>query len=91
MLRENKEDFRSNITNGGSAFAYIPSEEECGIAVSACKAVRLDFAGVDVLFGKNGQPYICEINSNPHFKSTYDATGINLADYIMEYIGEQMK
>lgn len=91
MLRENKEDFRSNITNGGTAFSYTPTQKECEIAISACRAVGLDFAGVDVLFGENGVPYICEINSNPHFKSTFGATGINLADYIMEYIGDKIK
>lgn len=91
MLRENKNDFRSNITNGGTAFSYTPTEKECEIAVLSCRAANLDFAGVDVLFGKDGEPYICEINSNPHFKSTLDVTGINLADYIMEYIGDKMK
>ena len=91
MIRENKEDFRSNITNGGTASCYAPSEKEKEIAILACKALNLDFAGVDVLFGENGEPYICEVNSNPHFKSTFDTTGINLADYIIEHIGKEMK
>ena len=46
----------------------------------------LDFAGVDVLFGENNTPIICEVNSNPHFKSTYDCTGIDLAEHIFDMI-----
>ena len=85
MLRENKNDFRSNISSGGSGTKYEPKPEYLDLAVKASKALGLDFAGVDVLFGKDG-PIICEVNSNPQFASTLKATGINLADYIAEYI-----
>ena len=89
MLRENKNDFRSNISNGGSGAAYQPNQEFIDLAINATKALGLDYAGVDVMFGKDG-PIICEINSNPQFASTLNATGINLADYIAEYILRQV-
>jgi ribosomal protein S6--L-glutamate ligase/gamma-F420-2:alpha-L-glutamate ligase len=85
MLRENKNDFRSNISSGGSGTKFDPKPEYLDLAVKASKALGLDFAGVDVLFGEDG-PIICEVNSNPQFASTLKATGINLADYIAEYI-----
>lgn len=85
MLRENKNDFRSNISNGGTGSIYQPDKEYLALAVKAAQALGLDFAGVDVMFGEDG-PIICEVNSNPQFKSTLDATGINLADYIADYI-----
>lgn len=89
MLRENKNDFRSNISNGGNGTNYSPKQEYIDLAIKAKKALGLDFAGVDVLFGGNG-PIICEINSNPQFASTLKATGINLADEIVEYILRQL-
>ena len=85
MLRENKNDFRSNISSGGTGSKFDPKPEYLFLAVKASKALGLDFAGVDVLFGEEG-PIICEVNSNPQFASTLKATGINLADYIAEYI-----
>jgi RimK family alpha-L-glutamate ligase len=85
MLRENKNDFRSNISSGGTGTIYQPEQAYIDLAIKAVKALGLDFAGVDVLFGKNG-PIICEVNSNPQFASTLKATGINLADYIADYI-----
>ena len=89
MLRENKNDFRSNISNGGNGTNYSPKQEYINLAIKAKQALGLDFAGVDVMFGENG-PIICEINSNPQFASTLKATGINLADEIVEYILRQL-
>ena len=85
MLRENDNDFRSNISSGGHGSLYQPSKEFIDLALKATKALGLDFAGVDVMFDKGG-PIICEVNSNPQFASTLKATGVNLADYIADYI-----
>lgn len=85
MERYNDSDFRANVTNGGKMNPYSPSKEECDIAVKACRALGLDFAGVDLLFGKYG-PLLCEVNSNAHIKNILDCTGINVADEIFEYI-----
>ena len=85
MYRYNDNDFRSNITNGGSMKAYDATPEQEELAIGACRAIGLDFAGVDVLFGKEG-PIICEVNSNPHFKTTLECTGINMAEHIISHI-----
>ena len=89
MLRENKNDFRSNISSGGNGVNYEPKPEYIDLAIKAAKALGLSFAGVDVMFGEDG-PIICEVNSNPQFASTLKATGINLADSISDYILKQL-
>ncbi len=86
MLRSNENDFRANITLGGHMAPYTPTGEECGMAVEVCRRLGLDFAGVDIMIGKDHVPVLCEVNSNAHFKSIYDCTGINVADAIMEHI-----
>lgn len=85
MVRYNKNDFRANITNGGSMENYTPTKEEIDTAKKVCNALKLDFGGVDILFGKKG-PVVCEVNSNAHFKNIYDCTGVNVAENIAEYI-----
>lgn len=90
MLRYNDNDFRANITNGGSMQSYDPTEEERNIALKACKELGLDFGGVDILFSKRG-PLVCEVNSNAHFKNIYDCTGVNAAGYICRYVEKCMK
>lgn len=84
-------DFRANITAGGKMKPYEPSKEEIELALRSCKALGLDFGGVDILFGRGGEPLVCEVNSNAHFKNIYDCTGVNAADAILEYILEKVE
>ena len=89
MLRQNTKDFRSNISNGGRALATELTDAQIDVAIQAVKALGLDWAGVDVMFGKDG-PIVCEVNSNPHFRSTLDCTGVDMSKYIIEYIMEKL-
>lgn len=91
MLRYNENDFRSNITNGGSMKKYDISPAWADAAVKACETIGLDFAGVDVMFGENDEPMICEVNSNPHFKSSFECNGVDMSMCIMRYVKEQMQ
>ncbi len=83
-------DFRSNVTLGGKTIPYSPTDAEIALCEEASRRLELDFAGIDILFGESG-PLLCEVNSNAHFKSTYDCTGINLADFIASHITEKCR
>lgn len=85
MYRYSDIDFRANISNGGRMRPYELGAAETELALRVTKLLELDFAGVDILFGKDG-PLLCEVNSNAHFKNIYDCTGINTAEAIMEWI-----
>ena len=85
MLRENKNDFRSNVTGGGVARRTAITKEQESAAISALNALSCDFGGVDVLLN-DGEPMVLEVNSNMHFVSTFNCTGINVAESIAEYI-----
>ncbi len=92
MLRYNEHgDFRANISNGGSMQPHAPSLEEEALAVRTAELLGLDFCGVDLLFGEDGSPILCEVNSNAHFKSIFDCTGVNAAEAIMGHIVECIK
>lgn len=82
-------DFRANIENGGNATACNVSPEEEALALRACKALGLDFGGVDLL-SDNNAPLVCEVNSNAHFGGLMQATGVNPANHIMQYIRRQL-
>lgn len=91
ILRENKTDFRSNISIGGVGSRFEPEQEYVDLAIKASLALGLDFSGVDVMFGENNKPIICEVNSNPQFVSTLKVTNTNLADFIAFYIAEYLR
>ncbi|MCR5207434.1 MAG: RimK family alpha-L-glutamate ligase [Eubacterium sp.] len=82
MKRKNERDFRSNITNGGVATPYTPTNDEFKLAVKACAVLGLDFGGVDILDHK----LVCEVNSNAHIINLMNATGIDAAPLILRQI-----
>ncbi len=92
MLRQNLHgDFRANITAGGTMEPWTPTKKQEELAVSVCRYLGLDFAGVDFLFGEEDELIVCEVNSNAHFKNLYDCTGVDVAEEIMIYIKEKLE
>lgn len=86
VMRQGAEgDFRSNVTLGGNmqACQIDPLMEQ--YALSACQTLGLDFAGVDFLLSNNG-PLLCEVNSNMHFQSTFECTGVDLSKEILQHV-----
>lgn len=87
--RSNDEDFRSNVARGGFAKA-IPLTEEFKVTAEKCaKILGLDYCGVDLLYDKDGNPLVCEVNSNAFFEGFESATKINVAKLYAEYIIEK--
>ena len=81
-------DFRASVSQGGEARRHIPTEGEMKIARACMSALGLDFAGVDILFGKDG-PLLCEVNSSAHFKSALLYTGIDISGDIVAHAARQ--
>lgn len=85
MMREaQKGEFRSNIELGGKGRPVEITDEEMSIAIRSVQALDLSYGGVDVMRGKDG-PVVLEVNSNPGFKELERATGVNIAQAIVEY------
>ena len=91
MYRYSDKDFRANITNGGKMKKITPSKEAIEMALYVAKELKLDFAGVDILYGEKEEPILCEVNSNAHFINIHKCTGINVADDIIKYIVERVR
>lgn len=87
VKRENKNDFRSNVTNGGTMTAYTPTEKEISLAITACEKLGLTFGGVDILC--NGT--VCEVNSNAHIINIMKTNNIDIAPLIFEEIEKRIK
>ncbi len=89
MERKNDNDFRSNISSGGTGRAIVPSEAFIKAAEKAAAVLGLDYCGVDLLYGDDGKPYVCEVNSNAFFEEMERVTGINVAKAYVEEIIKQ--
>lgn len=86
MKRQGPEgDFRSNLHLGGTAEKIKISPEERKTAVAAVKAMGLGVAGVDILRSNRG-PLVLEVNSAPGIEGIENATGLPVAEKIVEHI-----
>lgn len=90
MLRRSASDFRANVSAGGVMEPYDPPMAFCDLAIRAAQAVGADFAGVDLLFGEDDQPLICEINSNAHMRNIEQCTGVDVPAAIADWILRQL-
>ena len=87
MKRENKNgDFRANIEIGGVASKYEANKLEKELALKVAKELKLNFCGVDILFGEGDDRILCEVNSNAYFTKFNEILGINVADLILDHI-----
>ncbi|MCC7050771.1 MAG: RimK family alpha-L-glutamate ligase, partial [Bacteroidia bacterium] len=78
-------EFRSNLHRGGKATLIELSIEEKITAIKAAKKLGLAIAGVDMLRSSRG-PLVMEVNSSPGLEGIEGATGINIAEKIIEYV-----
>ncbi len=83
-------DFRSNLHRGGSAKSMRISPEERATAIRAAKSMGLNVCGVDMLRSNHG-PVIMEVNSSPGLEGVENATGIDIAGRIIEFLEAKAK
>ncbi len=82
MERYNPTDFRSNIGSGGHGKKVELPQAFQQTAIDVCSLLGLDFAGVDLLYGKNGEPVVCEVNSNALFQELNTVCGVQIEKHI---------
>jgi len=79
------DDFSSNLHLGGSAEMIKSTPKERSTAVRAAKSMGLNVFGVDML-GANDGPVVMEVNSSPGLQGIENATGIDVAGKIIEFL-----
>ena len=78
-------EFRSNLHRGGTASVVKLSPKERATAVRAARVMGLNVAGVDILRSERG-PLVMEVNASPGIRGIEEATGIDVAGIIVEFI-----
>ncbi|MDZ4786316.1 MAG: RimK family alpha-L-glutamate ligase [bacterium] len=83
-------EFRSNVHRGGKTEKIILESAYEAAAVRAAQILGLRVAGVDILESNDG-PQIMEVNSSPGLEGIEGATGVDVADSIIDYLEEQVE
>ncbi|MDR6195677.1 hypothetical protein [Siphonobacter sp. SORGH_AS_0500] len=92
MERTGKKDFRANLSQGGSGRNVLAelTLQEKAFCVEAAKACGLEFAGIDFIRNKEGQPLLIEANGNPGEK-IIDVTGHDHYEDLLDLIERKIK
>lgn len=78
--------WRTNLARGGSARSIFLPEHLSTLAVRAAAAVGADYAGVDLLTATDGTVYVLEVNGIPGWKGLQEATGLDVAGRLVDFL-----
>lgn len=82
-------EFRNNVSQGGSTIVFPTTENMNQIALESAKALGYFLAGIDLIFDQTQQQWlIMEVNRGPQFKGFAETTGIDVASEIIKAIRE---
>ncbi|HEY4556149.1 MAG TPA: 30S ribosomal protein S6--L-glutamate ligase [Lysobacter sp.] len=84
-----KGEFRSNLHRGGKAKGVRASAVEKAVAVRAAEVLGLGIAGVDLIRSERG-PLVLEVNASPGLEGIEQASGVDVAGSIVDYVSERL-
>jgi ribosomal protein S6--L-glutamate ligase len=87
--RARGDEFRSNVHRGGTAEAIELEPAFASMAVKAARVMGLGVAGVDILESDDG-PLVLEVNSSPGLEGIEQATNIDVAGAIVDYVASRV-
>jgi len=89
MQRSSSTGFKANFSRGARVEAIELNPEIERLATETARLARLDIAGIDLLFDKDGYK-ICEANAAPGFRGLELVVGENIAEQILDYISDKI-
>jgi RimK family alpha-L-glutamate ligase len=78
--------WRTNLARGGTARSVSLTDEGGSLAVRAAAAVGAEYAGVDLLTGRDGATCVLEVNGIPGWRGLQEATGLDVAGRLIDYL-----
>lgn len=78
--------WRTNFSRGGSVASHALTPEWADLAIRAARAVGAEYAGVDLLPGRDGTVYVLEVNGIPGWEGLQRATGLDVAEAVIDQL-----
>lgn len=89
MRRHARQDWRTNVAQGGRGEAVRLQADEEKLALAAAAAVDAPLAGVDLLRGPEDRCYVLEVNAVPGWRALAPVTGVDVAEAIMRFVASK--
>lgn len=84
--RKNDTDFRSNFGGDAGGEKIEDINKYLDFAQNIADKLNIEYAGIDLLDDNDGEPILCEINSNAFFEEFEKVTGLNVAEAYVKMI-----
>ena len=84
-MKRVSENWKTNISSGGKAKAYRPSEEIKEVSLNAADKLGLDYTGVDLIVSGD-DVYVIELNSTPGWEGLQLVTDTDITKRLVEYV-----
>jgi len=91
MRRYARDDWRTNVAQGGKAEAVDVTSNQRLLALKAMQAVHAHVAGVDLMQGLDGEWYVLEVNAVPGWRALAPTTGIDIATAMVSFLAEEYR
>lgn len=82
------ESWKTNVAQGAEAVPLTLDSELSELAVRAAHALGADYAGVDILPTEAGEYTVIEVNGIPGWRGLKRATGVDVAELMVDYVLE---
>lgn len=79
-------EFRANVSRQARAEKHCPTAAECDFALRAAAATGAWFAGVDLLYDRDGRCYVIEVNAVPGWKAFGRVNETDVATALLQRI-----
>lgn len=79
------DDWKTNISSGGRAMEYTPSDEVTEMSLKASEKLGLVYTGVDIIETMD-KPYVVELNSTPGWEGLQSVAEVDITESLIEYV-----
>ena len=79
------DDWKTNISSGGKASPYTPSDEAVEMSLKASEKLGLMYTGVDIIETED-EAYVIELNSTPGWEGLQSVTDIDITEALIDHV-----
>lgn len=84
-MKRVSDNWKTNISAGGKAKRYQPSEEIKKICLESSRKLGLEYTGIDVI-SSDDEIYVIELNSTPGWEGLQTVTEIDITKRLVEHV-----
>ena len=83
MRRLSENDFRTNVSREGKGAPHVVTDHEADWALRATAATGARFAGIDILYDREGRGFVIEVNAVPGWRAFQRVTQMDVARLVI--------